>query len=296
MFKEGDILEFEVHNTIDLGQKGLQFILKSKKGKKFMIPAKNYLDYNFKIGDNILCKIDKVNCSGKVFLEPLNPYYKIGETYKFSYVETKEVISDLGEKRYFIYLKDVLGKTHKILTSVFIHAEKSDRLLCNVLAVRKGRLFLSLAHNKHSIKEHNFYTFKVNEIREIEKIGKAFILTDPFGKQHYIDCEIYKNYGIRTGSLITARVEKYDERGNYKIEPRHPFYSVGDKYCFKFIEERKIGSKGDEMQDVIVVDDGFGGEAFVSPYPANYLKINPLDQLPCIVERISNATVFLKGV
>lgn len=295
MFKEGDIIDFRLLKTVELGSKGLNFILLSPEGKKFMIPSKEYSDYNFQIGDIVKCKIDKVNCSGKVFLEPLNPHYEAGKSYRFKYEYSEEVYSDLGEKRYFIYVKDVFGKMNKILSIRNVSADFENKMICNVLQVKKGSLLLSIKHNKHSVKEHNYYTFEVVE-RTVVNGEDSFILRDPFNSKHHISCDVYKNYKIRVGQLIKARVDKYDLRGNYKIEPKHPFFKIDDKYLFRFIEERRIGSQGDELQDVIVVDDGFGGEAYVTPYPKNFLKDNDKDKLPCVVERISNATVFLKGI
>jgi hypothetical protein len=48
-----------------------------------LLPVEPYNNYCIGGNSTIECRIDKINCSGKVFLEPRHPVYIEGETYDF---------------------------------------------------------------------------------------------------------------------------------------------------------------------------------------------------------------------
>jgi hypothetical protein len=84
IFKEGQRFSFVITNKLVLpGTDEANLILLGPDRKKYLLAEQYYENYHLKIGQTIVCTIDKINCSGKIFLEPDHPYYKIGERYDF---------------------------------------------------------------------------------------------------------------------------------------------------------------------------------------------------------------------
>ncbi len=59
-------------------------------GDKHLIPTAYYKAYQLKIGKEYLCKVDKINCLGQIFIEPPHPFFREGESYAFKYLKTAQ--------------------------------------------------------------------------------------------------------------------------------------------------------------------------------------------------------------
>jgi len=81
---EGESYLFLIHNKVILPAEDQEaFILIGPNNKKHLMNASYYTLYHFSIGQTIKCTVDKINCSGQIFLEPEHPYYQSGEVYNF---------------------------------------------------------------------------------------------------------------------------------------------------------------------------------------------------------------------
>ena len=87
LLTEGNWFPFRVHNLLQLQDNEWYYILEDINGLRHFISAEYYKKYGFKPGDEISCKIDKINCTGRMFLEPRHPHYNEGETYSFELVK-----------------------------------------------------------------------------------------------------------------------------------------------------------------------------------------------------------------
>lgn len=65
-------------------------------GNKHLIPVEYYSLYNLEIGKSYLCKVDKINCLGRVFIEPPHPIYKENKSYLFGYLKIIKENHKLG--------------------------------------------------------------------------------------------------------------------------------------------------------------------------------------------------------
>ncbi len=70
---EGLIYTFIVEKKITLPD-GEYFIL-TYDDRKFLLPSSYYSDYKITPGKPLSCIVNKINCNGKIFLEPLHPVY-----------------------------------------------------------------------------------------------------------------------------------------------------------------------------------------------------------------------------
>lgn len=143
--KEGNIFRFKVEKKITLPD-GEYFILLAEFNNKYLLPAKYYSEYNIQIGQEITCSIDKVNCNGKVFLEPENPIYSIGDRDVFTILGPEERERHKTKEKYQVI--NVIGVKTKYATIVEelednIYSQ-DEKVLCEVVKIKKGELHLKV--------------------------------------------------------------------------------------------------------------------------------------------------------
>jgi hypothetical protein len=82
-FTEGEWHYFEVQKLMQITGEEKYYLLESAQGNRMLMMAEYYDSYGILPGTSIQCIVDKINCSGKMYLEPAHPYYKAGESYLF---------------------------------------------------------------------------------------------------------------------------------------------------------------------------------------------------------------------
>lgn len=141
ILSEGEWFLFKIHNLVQLQDDAWYFVLQDINGMKHFMAAENYKSYGFSIGDQILCKIEKLNCTGRVFLEPQHPVYKEGEIYYFDFIS----YSNSGNKN-VLMVRENSGNMVEVVVNgtkkVDINNEK--RVRCSVKSITKGRLILEI--------------------------------------------------------------------------------------------------------------------------------------------------------
>ena len=105
-FSEGDWFPFKVHNFVQLQDGAWYYIMLDVNGSKHFMSAIGYESYNIRPGDEIICKIDKINCTGRIYLEPRHPHYNEGESYLFDIVHATN-----EEEVRILHLKEQTGAT-----------------------------------------------------------------------------------------------------------------------------------------------------------------------------------------
>jgi hypothetical protein len=110
-------------------------------GLKHFLPAEYYTNFNFQTGDVISCRIDKINCTGRIFLEPKHPYYIEGEIYSFdvlNFIENEKygvlVVKDIFENRIELQQEMVQVTNYKV----------KKKVRCLVISIKKGTPNLEL--------------------------------------------------------------------------------------------------------------------------------------------------------
>jgi hypothetical protein len=140
---EGNTFRFKVEKKITLPDEEY-FILLAEYDSKYLLPVKYYFEYNIKIGQEIICSIDKVNCNGKVFLEPKHPIYTKGDKDIFTIVGTEEREKHKTKEKYQVI--NVIGdKTRRatIIENLTLKPYSQDnKVFCEVIKIKKGELLL----------------------------------------------------------------------------------------------------------------------------------------------------------
>jgi len=139
---EGEWFLFLIHNLVQLQDDDWYFVLQDVNGLKHFMPAGFYKNYGLKPGDEISCKIDRINCTGRIFLEPRHPVYADGKNYFFDILHKSDqdggiklIVKDIFENNIEVPVKGLLENA--------IFYEK--KVQCVVLAVKKGLPILEIA-------------------------------------------------------------------------------------------------------------------------------------------------------
>ncbi|NOZ46787.1 MAG: hypothetical protein GXO79_08385 [Chlorobi bacterium] len=136
---------FTVKKTISLPAIGKYYVMQSPFGSNHLMPVEPYKDYNIKTGQNLKCYIDKINCTGKIFLEPEHPYYKRDEVYNIFIIQISDTFYKRGKYRFNLLIEDY--KKNRIEAIPFNYNEKfvpNQIQKCKVIRLKKGKLVLSI--------------------------------------------------------------------------------------------------------------------------------------------------------
>ena len=146
--KVGDINTYKILKLAKAPDGEEMFILEDQLGKMTTLSAKYYLHYDLKIGEQINCRIDKINCAGMIFYEPEHPYYKIGENYFFKFLGfASRTRKKSCETISVIIVEDIYKNECTLLSEAL--KNKTDPipefLKCKVIRIKKAKLFLEFA-------------------------------------------------------------------------------------------------------------------------------------------------------
>lgn len=238
-----EIKEGQVANYIVLAKKRINddgeefFILQHPCGGKFLLPYDPYKDYNIQVGSTVNCRVDKISCSGKIYLEPDHPIYREGEEYEFKVVSLEQVALPTGELVDAILVEDCFGKRIEVFTTTIDLSSKTIR--CKINYIKKGKISLSgiesTKNQNQTLVEGATYSFKIlAQIKHENSLN--YVVEAPDKTKHFINSLHYKKHGLEVGKTFTGSVTKFSKRGIYLIEPNHPLYEVGKVYLFPVTE------------------------------------------------------------
>ncbi len=264
---EGEYYWFKIIKTLDLDDNDKYYVLEDPFGYKILMPREFYVDYGFKQGQKILCRVDKINCEGQMFIEPEHPYYKEGNVYWFQYVESKEIVNFYDQKEYITIVKDVFGNKWQVKTKPGNNIVKQGEVKCYVERIRKGKLYLHTADNESHLNiltSGEYYEFVIiDEKTNPENDKTYFILEDKSKNKHLLSKKHYLKYRLKIGNTITCRVDRLSSEGYYYLEPLHPYYEIGKSYTFFAKRIDKLVYSDNKQHYALIVEDCFGDEVSI---------------------------------
>jgi hypothetical protein len=140
---EGMEYSFRVEKLISLPDADY-FILMDEWGNKYLLPEVYYKNYQIKPGKNILCSVNKINCNGKIFLEPRHPIYTIGMIDSFEIYAIEQRIKHKSNETYSV----ALAKNEKTDKAAVINCTDMSSLqlptnkVCIVVKLKKAEVLL----------------------------------------------------------------------------------------------------------------------------------------------------------
>lgn len=288
-FKEGQRFQFTITNKLVLpGTDEVNLILLGPDNKKYLLPEQFYENYHLKIGQAIQCMIDKINCSGRIFLEPDHPYYKIGERYDFLVLRLAEQENFLGKTQLIAWVRDLHGLEWSCPIDRAEDIEPGySYLACRVDRIKKGELILSLpamTSRFTTLKVGLIYLFRMVDIKTFEN-EEFYVLKDTIGNMHRLPVYNYIHYGFKPGQNLEAMIVKYKPNGECLIEPIHPYYKIGESYSFKYTGMQKTVDLFGRIEAVITVSDLYGQEIKVKPLAwQTQLDLYNPESITCLVQ------------
>lgn len=249
IYKEGAVISFKIKKIISLSENENYFVLEDNNGRKQLLNTDFYKKYKFKIGQNINCKIDHINCVGKIFLEPEHPIYKEGNIFEFTINKISKRKNRLNEDIIDIEFIDKISNKAfcKIGDNKIYNFKIGEKLNCRVELIKKATLFLKYIPDENfenDLEIGTSYKFKIITIEVLSDGFKYYILEDSKKNTHLLRYEYYTKHNLKIGSFIKCNILKFSSEGYYIIEPEHPFYKIGFNYDFKIIEQLKDNITG----------------------------------------------------
>ena len=295
---EGRNYHFRVIKTVSMHGTGQEYIvLEDPFRNRHLIPADQYENYNLNPGKRIICHIDRINCDGKIFIEPKHPCYETGKTYDFEFVRKETRINQIGESEEVAIVKDLLGNERIApMSEQDKKLKKTMNIRCKVIAIRKGKIHLSLI-NRGRVAENlvvgESYDFLVKKVARGVDDRDYFVLEDPFGQIHLLRQSYYNHYRITVGEKINGTVVKFGSDGQYLIEPEHPHYRIGRKYSFSVETVVKEKNPDNGYSNYLIVRDA-RGEANRIPFNNLPVQDTPLPvTISCKIEDVRKGKLIL---
>lgn len=262
---EGKIYPFRILKTISLGPDDDWFVLKDPNGYKILLPETYYKSYGFEAGMLINCRVDKVNCNGKVFLEPLHPAYKEGENYTFNVIGKDRQKDILDRVNHFLIVHDVFHHEWKVATHCIQKwSNPPPSITCMVKKIKKGKLYLVIPGEitaKPLLKTGQFHAFSIiSEVTDTSDNTRYFILKDQMGDEHLLNHKTYSHYDLKTGDVVSCYIAGVLDEGGLILEPAHPCYETGKSYQFPVDRLEEMVFSDGYKQKVLVLLDCYGNE------------------------------------
>ncbi len=226
VFKEGEWYNFKIINQIDIPDKGDQFVLQHTSGRKILLPADNYVKYNLTIGSSIDCRVDKINCTGQIFMEPKHPFYIIGNVYSFK-------ILAINHNDKIIEVEDFFGNKIQAFSYKFIDSN-IDEIPLRVINIKKGKPLVALPANDNNI-EIDFGASVLAYVDAMVVINNEnyYRLSALSKYDSLLKLKHYSSYGFNVGDDIECKYIGIYPDGTLKLEPINPHYKIGEIYRFK---------------------------------------------------------------
>jgi hypothetical protein len=300
IFEEGNRYNFTITGTVLLPPDDEKFlILQSSHGSKHLLKYEPYKDYGLQIGNRVDCRIDKISCSGKIYLEPEHKSYKEGTIYCFKISGFEEILNSEGMAEKFLGLFDVNGQV--VFVNIGDHSMRdfAETVLCRVDRIKKGKLYLSLADsiNKTSkLETGKDYEFLITGLVTLAEDEEFYTLQDEFDEIHYLRTKYFKDYGLHPGDKINCKVITQPQIFRHYLEPEHPYYKVGAVYRFFVSGNDSYENEFGEKVIKILVKDGEDKEYFADCGDVIEKLPDPGSVLDCRVESIRMSKLILTCV
>jgi len=262
-YREGDIIQITLLKETGLNEAEKFYLFRSNQGDKFLLDKSQYSNYTFELGKTITARIDRINCSGRIFIEPEHPVYKDLQAYDFEILKRVSV----SEKEADIIVKDCFG--NDVPVKVLPFKTNTERITLGVAFVRKGIpiLYDPNLDTEFDYKERKIYDFTILKFQKDSNGDDEIVLSDSEGIQQFIPANFYKHYNLKPGQNITCEVVRIRPGRQLSLEPVHPFYKIGEtlnlRYDAKMTKQelqhhRHILHKlNNEKGDVFLISDRF---------------------------------------
>lgn len=254
---EGAYYPFLVEGTIQTPDGDWWIKLKDPNGYKHLLKNEYYADYNLKVGQIIQCRIDHINCAGKIYIEPQHPCYQLGQIYTFKSKGIETFINKQGEHEKSICLEDCFG--NEILAIAEKEVLQGEHISARVSRIKKGRVYVNLDVDPPAFKDvadGEFHLFEITGFRTVSKKYEYFVLKDRQERKYMLRSKYYQHYNLKIGKTIQCRMIR--EEKDFYFEPAHPHYKINGIYPFTIVGRTEIMNYPEQRIPAIELINAFG--------------------------------------
>ena len=258
-YRVGESYLFKVYKKVEIGDDTF-FMLLDPNGKKYLLPAVNYPNYNLIVGSKINCKIDKINCTGKMYIEPEHPIYRASNIETFEFVNEFSFVNEFAESERRFTVIDAFNK--ELIVPVVTDIEKplsGEKIELFISRITKGKPVLFLAsefQKKLFNKKGERSLYKIDGLTTINH-KVYFRLTDENGNFYFLRQKFYSDRKYKVDDNIYCTLINDPIPGIYCLEPDYPEYIKGEIYSFEFLRYDKHFFRDGRLEEVVIVTDKF---------------------------------------
>lgn len=142
--EKGNSYPFRVFRMVTLQDKRTYYIIEDPFNIRHLLPSWYYTKYGIEQGKTINCAVDKINCTGRVYLEPEHPYYSRGCIYEF-HIHSIQINEPLRMPK--LILTDIFENEIEVdcPEKLAISISRASIVECSVLRIHKGKPILVLS-------------------------------------------------------------------------------------------------------------------------------------------------------
>ena len=297
--EEGSSYPFKITGKIDLPDGNEYFVLQDPNDVKHLLLTHYYKKFDFKLGQTIQCRIDKINCNGKIYLEPEHPHYMLNHSYEFPF-KAYDNYQDKDNNLYqFAIFTDTFNNEIKIPADTL--PEKiapGTSIKFHVSRIKKGRVYLSSEEHQEEyshFEEGKYYYFKIIQFRLFPDNRSYYVIKEDSdssgqGFTYKLRSKYFKKYDFKIGQTVQCRLVK-EETESY-LEPKHPYYNIGENYEFDIIGDEFIIDYPKGKIDTYLLKNDFGKSVHVPKNDVEGKAAN--SKLICRVIDIRKSRLYLE--
>lgn len=291
--KEGNVYPFHIKGLTLLPDGIEYYVLIDPNQVRHLLESIHYMNYHFEVGQAITCRIDKINCNGKIYIEPLHPYYRVGKSYKFPLIRFEE--SSSNPKEINAVLEDVFCNEIKLPLVKF---NKSLRVGQNVnlkiARIKRGKVFIAEPGFEEKFAGMNpgtEYSFLIQDLFDSHGNRSYFLLMSSDSKKFKLRHKFYEKYEFKIGQNIVCRLIQSGRE--FYLEPVHPYYKINHNYDFEIIEDRTIPDYPFGEKRILILRNDYGKNIYLPVGKTNFTKtVN--NRIKCRVKNIRKGKLIVK--
>lgn len=292
--EEGRFYNFKFDGAVSLPDGKSWYKLIDPNGIKHLIPAEPYLKYGFKKGTTIHCRIDHINCAGKIFIEPEHPCYQVGQKYKFNFESYALEPGSTEFNTEVAILTDCFKQKIILPARDIIPLLKNKKIEATVTRIKKGSVFISVTENQDTfldIEHCAIHLFKVIRLIDYRNHHAYYICEDKEGRKYNLRRKYYEKYNLKPGSEIKCRMIR--EGDSYYFEPEHPVYKIGLIYDFEILGKTQIEQYPEGTIPAYIIRNDYGKVVFLPCKNVNKKRIIG-NMINCMVADIRKSMLLLE--
>jgi len=287
IIQEGAVIDVKIVKEILLPS-GMMALLGQYNQRSFILNKNQFENLEIVFGKTIACHVDKVNCTGKIYLSPYKSRSLIGSIEEFSILNHEVVQDSLNNTKYLLHL---LGNSSlKAQHITYIKPiEKSQNYI--IRDINKSKYILEpLDSASCNYKYEQEIEVDIIDKKEIQILGECLIVADHFNRKHLISYSKFRHYNLNIGDTVKCRIRGFDKQHNLKLEPSNPKYKLGKTYSFETIDFIDSTDESNNPTKILRVNDCLGMQATIVQLPSDY-KLTK--NITAKVYRINNGRLYL---